>query len=87
MNALLTFLRGLTARCIIVTAFCIVAVLDAAALCICAIWRITPDPGVLTNMKELTIASVSALGAILVPRGEQASPKSDAQNQQPDKSQ
>jgi len=78
MTQFLQFLRGLTARCVIVSAFSSVTVLGALALAICAIFRIVPAPDVLTNLKELVLMSGSTLAGILMPRPE---PKSAAADQ------
>lgn len=68
MNTLSSFLKGLTARCVIVGSFCLVVIIIAIALAICLIWRIQPNPDVMANAKELTIALVSALAVFLPPR-------------------
>jgi len=70
MNPLIAFLRGLTARCVIVTAFSTVTVIGAAALAACAVFKIAPAPDVLTNLKELTLMAGATLAGILTPRSE-----------------
>lgn len=66
MNQISQFIRGIRAGDLIIAAFCLVLIIDMTALAICSVSKLTPNPDVLANAKELTIAVVSAMCTFLV---------------------